>query len=632
MKYFSILPFLFLTMIISGQNKEPLTPEKLWELGRVGAKGLTKDKNFVLFSVTTPDIKENDFHTKYYKIKVDGGVAIPVSKEFIESQTAKMNTSGTYKLVDEKVKLKNVAAVEYYQDLPKSQGKLYTSLDHRHWDKWMDGNYNHVFIESVKDTSDKTDIMKGLPYYCPQEPFGGSEDYIWSADGNSVFYVTKAKEGTDYVQSTNTDIYKYDIKTGKTTNLTAENKGYDMSPQVNSDNVLAYLSMKTEGYEADKNDIIILKNGKRTNLTKDWDGTVFGFIWNNKGDKIYFTAPTEGTIQVFEIEPFISNPKVRQLTEGIFDITAIVGQSDDDKLIVTRTTMNRASEIYTLNLRNNKLSQLTKVNENLYAKIEDSKVERRYITTIDGKKMLTWVIYPPNFDPQKKYPTLLYCQGGPQSALTQFYSFRWNFQLMAAEGYIVVAPNRRGMPGFGVEWNEQISKDWGGQPMQDYLSAIDAIAKEPYVDENRLGAVGASYGGYSVFNLAGIHQKRFKTLIAHCGVFNTRSMFGTTEEVFFTNYDLGGPYWQKNEDTQKAYHDFNPIEKVAQWDTPILIIQGGKDYRVPEEQGLQAFTAAQLLGIKSEFLYFPNENHWVLEPQNGIFWQRNFFRWLKETL
>ena len=615
----------------NGQNKKPLTPEKLWELGRVGAQGLTKDRQFVLFSVTKPNIKENDFHTEYYKINIKGGMAIPVSKEFVQEQTAKTNLEGTYQLTDEKVKLKNVKAEDFYKDLPQSQGRLYTSLDHRHWSKWMDGEYNHVFVESVKDNADKTDIMKDLPYYCPQEPFGGSEDYIWGKDGKSVIYVTKAKVGTDYVQSTNTDIFEYDIKTGKTTNLTEENKGYDMQPLLNKQGVLAYLSMKTDGYEADKNDIIILQNGKKTNITKDWDETVFGFTWNDKGNKIYFTAPTDGTIQLFEIEPFAKNPKPKQLTDGIFDITGIVGQSGD-VLAVTRTSMNRASEIYTFNLKNNKLAQLTKVNDEEYAHIENCKTEKRYVTTTDGKKMLTWVIFPPNFDPNKKYPTLLYCQGGPQSALTQFYSFRWNFQIMASQGYIVVAPNRRGMPGHGVEWNEQISKDWGGQSIRDYLSAIDDVAKEPYVDKNRLGAVGASYGGYSVFKLAGVHEGRFKTFISHCGVFNTRSMFGTTEEVFFTNHDLGGAYWEDNADTRKAYNDFNPISDVKKWDTPILIIQGGKDYRVPEEQGLQAFTASQLLGVKSEFLYFPNENHWVLEPQNGIFWQRNFFRWLKETL
>jgi dipeptidyl aminopeptidase/acylaminoacyl peptidase len=274
--------------------------------------------------------------------------------------------------------------------------------------------------------------------------------------------------------------------------------------------------------------------------------------------------------------------------------------------------------------------QLTDVNGEVYNATSTCRTERRYVTTSDQKKMLVWVVYPPDFDPNKKYPTLLYCKGGPQSALTQFYSFRWNLHLMASQGYIVVAPNRRGMPGHGVEWNRQISKDWGGQNIRDYLSAIDDMSAMPYVDRNRLGAVGASYGGYSVFYLAGVHNKRFRSFIAHDGMFNTQSMYGTTEEMFFVNYDLGGPYWDPA--NRKSYVESNPSALVAKWDTPILIIQGGKDYRVPEGQGIEAFTAAQLRGIKSRFLFLPEENHWVTRPQNSLVWQREFFKWLKETL
>ena len=316
---------------------------------------------------------------------------------------------------------------------------------------------------------------------------------------------------------------------------------------------------------------------------------------------------------------------------------SIVGQSGN-LLVIMRNDMNHASEVYTINLKEKKkgflsLTQLSHFNDEAYRQIAQCPIKERIIKTTDGKDMHAWVIYPPDFDPNKKYPTLLYCQGGPQSIVSQFYSFRWNFQLMASQGYIVIAPNRRGLPGFGIEWNAQISGDWGGQPMRDYLSAIDDIAKEPYVDQERLGAVGASYGGYSIYYLAGIHQKRFKSFIAHCGVFNLQSMYGTTEELFFNNHEIGGAYWEKeNAVAQKSYKEFNPIEKITEWDTPILIIHGGKDYRVPEEQGFQAFTAAQLRGIKSELLYFPDENHWVLQPQNGLLWQRTFFKWLKETL
>jgi dipeptidyl aminopeptidase/acylaminoacyl peptidase len=393
--------------------------------------------------------------------------------------------------------------------------------------------------------------------------------------------------------------------------------------------------MKRDGFEADKNDLIVRFKGMDINLTSNWDGTVNEYRWSPDGKKIYFTAATNGTIQLFEVNfPGLTKiaVQVRQVTEGDFDINGIVAFSGD-LIIVSRQDFNHASEIYSYHFKKKTWNQITKVNDATFAKLALSKAERKWVNTTDGKKMLVWVVLPPNFDASKKYPTLLYCQGGPQGALTQFYSYRWNFQLMAAQGYIVVAPNRRGMPGHGVAWNEQISKDWGGQVMDDYLAAIDDVAKEDYVDKSRLGAVGASYGGYSVFYLAGIHQKRFKTFISHCGVFNLESMYGTTEEVFFTNFDLGGPYWdQKNIAAQKTYTDFNPIKMVSKWDTPILIIQGGKDFRVPIGQGQEAFQAAQLQSIKSRFIYFEEENHWVLQPQNAQVWQHEFFRWLKETL
>ena len=616
------------------QAQQPLTPEKLWELHRVNGIGITPDQQYVLVSVSTPNIKENTFNKEYYKLAVKGGVPIPISKEEVEKLTAKYNTDKSLKLTHKEVKLKSVLGKDFYTDLEKSSGKLYSSLDHRHWDTWNEGSYNHVMIED--SNGKQTDIMEGLPYYCPQLPFGGDEDYIWSLDGKKVLYVTKAKVGTDYVLSTNTDIYEYDLISKKTTNLTEGMMGYDTNPQYSKEGVLAWLSMAHDGNEADKNDLYILKDGKRINLTANWDNTVFSYRWSNDGKQIYLIAATQGTEQVFVIAPFSKDSTPRQLTQGVFDVNSIVGQAGD-QLVVMRTDMNHAAELYTINLKEKKgritLSQLSHFNDELYKGIAECPIKERIIKTTDGKRMHAWVIYPPNFDPNKKYPTLLYCQGGPQSVVSQFYSFRWNFQVMASQGYIIIAPNRRGLPGFGVEWNAEISGDWGGQPMRDYLSAIDDIAKEPYVDKDRLGAIGASYGGYSIYYLAGIHQKRFKTFIAHCGVFNLQSMYGTTEELFFNNNEIGGAYWdKKNAVAQKSYKEFNPIEKITEWDTPILIIHGGKDYRVPEEQGFQAFTAAQLRGIKSELLYFPDENHWVLQPQNGLLWQRTFFKWLKETL
>lgn len=625
-----------MTAYIANAQPQPLTPEKLWQLQRVSAIALTPDQQYVLLSVSTPDIAENTFKKEYYKLAVKGGVPIPISEAEIEKLTAKYNADRSLKLTHKEVKINKVLGKDFYEDLSKSSGQLYNGLDHRHWDTWNEGKYNHVFTEDAE--GNQKDLMEGLPFYCPQMPHGGAEDYIWSPDGEKVLYVTKAKAGTAYVLSTNTDIYEYDLKTMKTRNLTEGMMGYDTNPQYSKEGVLAWLSMAHDGDESDKNDLYILKDGKRINLTAQWDNTIFSYRWSNDGKQIYLIAPTQGTEQLFVVDVYGKDTTPQQLTKGIYDVNQIVGQSGD-KLVVVRTTMNHAAEVFTINLKEKKklpyytMQQLSHFNDEAYKSIADCPIKERIIKTTDGKDMHAWVIYPPDFDPNKKYPTLLYCQGGPQSIVSQFYSFRWNFQLMASQGYIIIAPNRRGLPGFGVEWNAQISGDWGGQAMRDYLSAIDDIAKEPYVDKERLGAVGASYGGYSIYYLAGIHQKRFKSFIAHCGVFNLQSMYGTTEELFFNNHEIGGAYWEKdNAVAQKSYKEFNPIEKITEWDTPILIIHGGKDYRVPEEQGFQAFTAAQLRGIKSELLYFPDENHWVLQPQNGLLWQRTFFRWLKETL
>ncbi len=522
-----------------------------------------------------------------------------------------------------------VKGEDFYPELEKSEVYIYDDLNYRHWDKWEDGHYSHLFLKDLS-TGEEIDIMEGEPHDTPLQPFGGPEDYIWNNDGTKVYYVSKKVKGKEYAVSTNTDIYAYDLATGTTSNLTEENKGYDTQPAFSKDGVLAWLQMDEPGYEADKNDIIILRDGKQINLTENWDGTVSSFKWGNDGKTIYFLAPVMGTKQLFVLNTSKKgSSSIKQLTEGQFDITGLVGQSGNT-MVVSRTDMNHAAELYTVNLKNGNLTQLTHINDEFYNNIELSRVEKRMIPTTDGKEMLTWVIYPPNFDPNKKYPTLLYLQGGPQSPLSQFYSFRWNFQLMAANGYIVVAPNRRGMPGYGVEWNEQISGDWGGQNIQDYLSAIDAVSEEPFVDKERIGAVGASYGGYSVFYLAGMHNNRFKSFIAHDGIFNTRSMYGTTEELFFVNKDLGGAYWETP--TPRAYTDFNPINFVDKWNTPIMIVQGGIDFRVPVGQGLEAFQAAQLRGIKSKLLYFPMENHWILSPQNAIVWQKEFFKWLEETL
>lgn len=614
-----------------------MTIEKFQQLGRVSPIGITDDKQSVIYNVRTYDAANDKVNVQKYLIPINGGDAKEIKTvEGLITKSFQTSANGQYKIVSKEVKVKNIYGSDFYPEKNKSDVLIIDDLNYRHWDTWEDGYFGHIILYTLQDNKiiDSVDIMQNEPYDCPQKPFGGSEDFLISPDGKQVIYVTKKKYGKDYALSTNTDIYAYDIATKKTTNLTAGMMGYDTHPAFSSTGALAFLSMKTDGNESDKNDIIVLNNNTKINLTAAWDGTVNEFIWSNDGKKIYFLAPIDGTIQLFEVDyPGLTKkmPLVKQITQGNFDINSIVGFSNNT-LVVTRSDMNHANEIYTINLQNNQLTQLTKVNNDKYNAIQLSKTEKRYVTTTDGKKMLVWVIYPPNFDAQKKYPTLLYCQGGPQSALTQFYSFRWNFQLMAANGYIVVAPNRRGMPGHGVAWNATISKDYGGQVMKDYLTAIDELAKEPFVDKNRLGCIGASFGGYSAFYLAGIHNNRFKTFIAHDGIFDWKSMYGTTEEMWFVNNDLGGAYWSKDKITQKAYNEFNPINFVHQWNKPMLIIQGGKDYRVPPEQGLAAFQAAKLLGLKTKLLYFPNENHWVLKDQNAFIWQSEFFKWLKETL
>lgn len=620
-----------------GFGQDRMSPETLWTLGRVSATGITADGKNVIYKVTRFDIDQNASATKTYSIPLSGGEAREITATTGLLPDKKISPDNKYTLSIRQVKIKKVTGEDHYPELDKSNVLIYESLHYRHWDTWEDGAYSHLFLHSLTgDQSDEgTDLMAGEPYDCPQKPFGGEEDFTFSPDSKSVVYVAKKKFGTEYAVSTNTDLYQYDIASGKTTNLTEGMMGYDILPAFSPGGSLAWISMARDGYESDKHDLIVANGTGRINLTADWDGTVTSFRWSQDGKKIYFTAPTDGTIQLFEVpNPGRSKkaPAVRQITKGDFDITGIAGQSDNT-LVVTRTDMNHAAEVFTVNLKDGSMNQLTQVNTVEYSRMAMSKIERRYVTTTDGKRMLVWVIYPPDFDPAKKYPTLLYCQGGPQSPLSQFYSFRWNFQLMAANGYIVVAPNRRGMPGFGVEWNEQISKDHGGQVMADYLTAIDEVAKEPFVDSDRLGCVGASYGGYSVFYLAGIHENRFKSFISHDGLFDLKSMYGTTEELWFVNWDYGGPYWDKsNAAAQKTYSQFDPSHMVTRWNTPMLIIQGGKDYRVPPGQGLAAFQAAQLLGIKSKLLYFPEENHWILTPQNGLVWQREFFGWLDETL
>ncbi len=660
-------------------GKTPLTAEDLWKLGRVSAEQLTADGKHLIYGVGNYDLESNSTERHLFSIPVMGGTPQQITNEkgsesvldittqgeiiyLFKGDLWKMASDGNNKtqITHTEGKLENVKlspdkkhilysqsvlitpthGPDKYEDLPKSNAYVYDDLDFRHWDTFNDGRYAHPFVASYTDgkLGEAKDLLEGEPFYSPQAPFGGAEDFAWSPDSKAVLYVAKKRVGKEYAQSTNTDIYRHDLASGQVSNLTEGMNGYDTNPTFSpAGDRLTWLSMKKDGFEADKNDIIIMASNdskQRVNLTAHWDGTVNSFVWSKDGKKIYFTAPVKGTVQLFELVvakslSAKSKAKITQISEGEFDITGIVGEYNDG-LVVSSTRLIRATEIYRYDFKNRQLTPITTVNDEAYASIAETKVEGRFTKATDGLDLFSWVVYPPDFDPTKKYPTLLYCQGGPQSAVTQSYSIRWNLQLIASQGYIVIAPNRRGMPGWGVKWNEDISGDWGGQPIRDYLSAIDDLSKESYVDSDRLGAVGASYGGYSVFMLAGVHEGRFKSFISHCGLFDMVSWYGTTEELFFANQDLGGPYWDAA--NEKTYNDFNPIKHIEKWNTPIFVIQGGKDYRVPIGQGLEAFQAAQLRGIKSRLLYLPDENHWVLSGHNAQVWQREFFKWLSETL
>ena len=648
--------------------QQVMTPEILWTLNKFSVTAVEPSHAGIIYSVGKVDLNtektnRQNFYLNFEKnqiLKMDllgkksifqwdkngvyasEGDKIYISKdnglswaEFYtigDADNIVISPDGKKVAFSKAVQVEKLLGKDKYADLPKTTAQIYTDLNHRHWDAWNEGKYNHVFVASISDDVSKAkDLLDGQKFDTPQKPSGGSEDFIWSPDSSQLLYVCKKKSGKEYATSTNTDIYTFDLASGKTENITEGMMGYDVNPKFSPDGKsLLWQSMARDGFEADKNDVVVMDwvSKKKTNLTKNWDESVVGDVaWSNDSKMIYFTTAKRGTKHFFALNP--KDAKVKQISDGAFDVNEIVA-FQNDFAFVTRTDINHNADLFKLNLKDGTMLQITQVNKENYANLTPSKSELKMVKTSDGKEMGVWFHYPPNFDPNKKYPTLLYCQGGPQSALTQYFSTRWNFALMAANGYIVVAPNRRGMPGWGTKWNEDISKDWGGQPMRDYLTAADFAKALPFVDDSRMGAVGASYGGYSVFMLAGIHENRFKTFIAHDGLFDMKSWYGTTEELWFANWDLGGNYWQNPQ--PKAYTDYNPSNFVEKWNTPIMVIQGGIDFRVPYEQGQEAFQAAKLKGLKTKFLYFPNENHWVLHPQNGLVWQREFFEWLKETL
>lgn len=550
-------------------------------------------------------------------------------------------------------------------DLPLATGRLATDMNYRHWDHYVE-TIAHPFVADYDGSSinEGVDILQGEPFECPTAPFGGTEQLAWSPDSKSIAYTCRKKEGVQYAISTDTDIYLYDVATRKTKNLCKPsgykepaidatksmkhqavnhqpsdmNVGYDTNPQFSSNGkYIAWQSMASNGYESDRNRLCVytLADGTKNYVTEQFDSNVDAYCWGNDNNTFYFIGVWHGKTHVYQTN---LKGQIKQLTDGQYDYGSLQLLGRKGQLLVTRHSMSHPDDLFVLTPskkeKRSQVTQITDENKHIFDQLAIGKVEERWTKTTDGKDMLSWIVLPPHFDANKKYPTLLFCEGGPQSPVSQFWSYRWNLQIMAAHGYIVVAPNRRGLPGFGSAWNEEISGDWTGQCMNDYLSAIDDAANNlPYVDKDRLGAVGASFGGFSVYYLAGHHDKRFKCFISHDGAFNLESMYTDTEEAWFSNWEYEDAYWNKDQTANaKRTYQNSPHQFVDKWDTPILCIHGEKDYRINANQGMGAFNAARLRGIPAELLIFPDENHWVLKPQNGILWQRTFFNWLDRWL
>lgn len=681
-----------------------MTPEALWAMGRIGGAEASPDGKTIVYQVGYYSVKENKSRQVIYTISRDGKTQqklTPAGKSqsdatwiangkriaFLQDgQIWSMAADGSdckqltnssseiegFKFSPDEKSVILIKSIAYNgsikknpDDLPLATGRLVTDLNYRHWDHYVE-SIPHPFLAKVTGNGidEGTDIMKGEPYECPMAPFGGIEQLNWSPDSKTIAYTCRKKEGVEYATSTDSDIYLYDVNTGKTTNICKPadyrpmaydptksmknqainkqngdyNLGYDVNPTFSPDGkYIAWQSMARDGYESDRNRLCIYNIADKTKkyVTESFDSNVDSYCWTADSKKLYFTGCWHACINLYQTN---LSGKVVQLTDDIADFGSISLANNGNTLLASRHSMSQADELYIVNpgknIKKTNVTQLTYENKHIYDQLQMGEVRKQWIKTTDGKDMLCWIILPPHFDETKKYPTLLYCEGGPQSPVSQFWSYRWNFQIMAAHGYVIVAPNRRGLPGFGSEWNEEVSGDWTGQCMKDYLSAIDyATANLPYVDKDRLGAVGASFGGFSVYYLAGHHNKRFKCFIAHDGAFNLESMYTDTEEAWFSNWEYDDAYWNKDlsENAKRTYEN-SPHRFVDNWDTPILCIHGEKDYRINANQGFGAFNAARMKGIPAELLIFPDENHWVLKPQNGILWQRTFFNWLDRWL
>lgn len=658
-----------------------LTPEALWAMGRIGGADIHPTTGHIIYSVTYYSVKENRSNSELFVLPTGAtepiqltfdnkyqGTAHWMSETEISYISTELGSAQVWKMaltidgnnakagkavqltdyeggIDDYAfspdfkKLLFVSQVktveqtaDVYPDLDKASGHFHNDLMYKHWDEWTE-TAPHPFVAEFdgKQISHIKDLLEGEKYESPMKPFGGIEQLAWSPDGKYIAYTCRKKTGLDYAVSTNSDIYLCDLQSGETRNLTEGMMGYDINPAFSPDgSMIAWQSMERDGYESDQNRLMVmtLANGEKSFVSQAFESSVDQFIWLNNSE-LAFAGVWHALAHLYTVN---LQGEIKERTQGQYDFS-ICGLSADNQLLCKRHSMREPDDLYMLNLNSDELTQLTRVNNDILSNLTMGEVVPRWQTTTDGKQMLTWIIYPPHFDPSKKYPTLLYCEGGPQSPVSQFWSYRWNFMMMAANNYIIVAPNRRGLPGFGNEWNEAISGDYGGQCMRDYLTAIDEfVAAEPYVDKEHLGCVGASFGGFSVYWLAGHHDKRFKAFIAHDGIFNMEMQYLETEEKWFANWDMGGAYWDKNNPIAQRTFENSPHRFVDKWDTPILCIHGEKDYRILANQAMAAFDAAKMRGIEAELLIFPDENHWVLKPQNGILWQRRFYNWLDRWL
>ncbi len=651
----------------SAQNQF-LTPELLWKIGRLGLECVSPDGQLAVYGVQRYDVAANkgsralfvintatgetrrltdfektsgdaEFHPSGQKIGflMDGilyevgltGLSNPVKVSDVEMNGFHYSPDGKQVLFCKDVKLDKTPG-DLYPELPKNSAKITDWLFYRHWKTWHDYAYSNVFYVGYAEGKfmGEPKNIQNERFDTPLTPDGGMEQITWSPDGRFIIYTCRKLNGTEEAQSTNSDLYAYEVSSGKTLNFTEDLRGYDRDPLFSPDGqYLVWTSLATANYEADRPRLMILDTHtqQRDELTLGWAYEANNPTWAADSKSLYFLSSENFTQQVYQIN--ILDKKIRRITNGTHDYTAL--KQAGNQLVTTRVSMLNPAEIFVVNPQNGAATQRTFVTDDIWKNLAKPSVERRTVKTFDGKDMNVWLVLPPNFDPKKKYPALVYCQGGPQSALSQFFSYRWNLALMASQGYVVVAPCRRGMPGTGQAWNDAITGHWG-DAMKDYLSATDVMAKEPFVDAERMGAVGASFGGYAVYWLAGNHNKRFKAFISHCGLFNLESFYGTTEEVWFPQHDFEGAYWEKN--THRMYLNDSPHRFVQNWDTPILVIHNELDFRVPFGEGMQAFQSAQLKGIPSRFLSFPDEGHWISKPQNSVLWQKEFFGWLDKYL